>query len=132
MKIFSTCRRDRSMPWKRRGLTMSVEELVKTRAIAARHGVAGKIRDSSHAGQLCHLVEYHAMQSPNLKRTIDVLISNGASFDESTLQDLYATSFRRRKRRKRCANLRACPENPPGDRWRRRFATMTLISSAQL
>ena len=37
--------------------------------------------------------EYHARQSPNLERTIDVLISNGASFDESTLQDLYSTFF---------------------------------------
>jgi len=37
--------------------------------------------------------EYHARKSPNLERTIDVLISNGASFDESTLQDLYSTFF---------------------------------------
>jgi diguanylate cyclase len=35
--------------------------------------------------------EYHAGQSPNLQRTIDVLLSNGADFDERTLQDLYAT-----------------------------------------
>jgi diguanylate cyclase len=35
--------------------------------------------------------EYHAGQSPSLQRTIDVLLSNGAEFDERTLQDLYAT-----------------------------------------
>jgi diguanylate cyclase len=35
--------------------------------------------------------EYHAGQSPNLQRTIDVLISNNAAFNENTLQDLYAT-----------------------------------------
>jgi diguanylate cyclase len=37
--------------------------------------------------------EYHAGLSPNLQRTIDVLISNNASFNETTLQDLYATFF---------------------------------------
>ncbi|MGA2674676.1 MAG: GGDEF domain-containing protein [Terracidiphilus sp.] len=37
--------------------------------------------------------EYHAGQSPNLQRTIDVLISNQAIFDESTLQELYSTFF---------------------------------------
>jgi diguanylate cyclase len=37
--------------------------------------------------------EYHAGMSPNLQRTIDVLISNKAVFDESTLQDLYSTFF---------------------------------------
>lgn len=37
--------------------------------------------------------EYQAGQSPNLQRTIDVLLSNGATFDEATLQDLYSTFF---------------------------------------
>jgi diguanylate cyclase len=37
--------------------------------------------------------EYHAGQSPNLQRTIDVLISNQATFDEDTLQELYSTFF---------------------------------------
>jgi diguanylate cyclase len=37
--------------------------------------------------------EYHAGLSPNLQRTIDILISNHATFDDSTLQDLYATFF---------------------------------------
>ena len=37
--------------------------------------------------------EYHAGLSPNLQRTIDVLISNRALFDEATLQDLYSTFF---------------------------------------
>lgn len=37
--------------------------------------------------------EYHAGQSPNLKRTIDVLISNSANFDEATLEDLHAVFF---------------------------------------
>lgn len=37
--------------------------------------------------------EYHAGQSPNLKRTIDVIISNSAGFDEATLQDLHSVFF---------------------------------------
>jgi diguanylate cyclase len=37
--------------------------------------------------------EYHAGHSPSLQRTIDVIISNNAGFDETTLEDLYATFF---------------------------------------
>jgi diguanylate cyclase len=37
--------------------------------------------------------EYHAGHSPNLQRTIDVIISNGVGFDERTLRDLYAKFF---------------------------------------
>jgi diguanylate cyclase len=35
--------------------------------------------------------EYHAGHTPNLQRTIDVIISNNAGFDENTLHDLYIT-----------------------------------------
>jgi diguanylate cyclase len=73
---------------------MSVEELVKTRAIAASAMESlEKFAIPATPANYAIWYEYHAMQSPNLKRTIDVLISNGASFDESTLQDLYATFF---------------------------------------
>jgi diguanylate cyclase len=34
--------------------------------------------------------EYHAGHSPNLRRTIDVIISSNAGFDEKTLHDLHA------------------------------------------
>jgi len=37
--------------------------------------------------------EYHSGHSPDLKRTIDVIISNNAGFDDKTLQDLYTTYF---------------------------------------
>jgi diguanylate cyclase len=37
--------------------------------------------------------EYHAGYSPGLQRTIDVIISNNAGFDEKTLQDLYNSYF---------------------------------------
>ncbi|MGA9670554.1 MAG: GGDEF domain-containing protein [Terracidiphilus sp.] len=37
--------------------------------------------------------EYHAGLSPNLQRTIDVILSNNARFDEGTLEDLYSTFF---------------------------------------
>jgi diguanylate cyclase len=37
--------------------------------------------------------EYHSGRSPDLQRTIDVIISNNAGFDERTLQDLYSSYF---------------------------------------
>jgi diguanylate cyclase len=37
--------------------------------------------------------EYHSGLIPNLRRTIDVLISNNAEFSEDTLKDLYSTFF---------------------------------------
>ncbi len=37
--------------------------------------------------------EYHAGYSPGLTRTIDVILSNNAGFDEKTLQDLYNSYF---------------------------------------
>jgi diguanylate cyclase len=37
--------------------------------------------------------EYHAGHSPDLRRTIDIIISNNAGFDERNLRDLYATFF---------------------------------------
>jgi diguanylate cyclase len=35
--------------------------------------------------------EYHAGHTPNLRRTIEVIISNNGEFDEDTLHDLYST-----------------------------------------
>src|SRR3978361_1919091 len=37
--------------------------------------------------------EYHSGYSAGLQRTIDVIISNNAGFDEKTLQDLYNSYF---------------------------------------
>lgn len=37
--------------------------------------------------------DYHGGWSPALKRTMDVLLSNGSTFDEATLRELYATFF---------------------------------------
>jgi diguanylate cyclase len=37
--------------------------------------------------------EYHAGRSPSLQRTIDVLVSNNAGFDEHTLHNLYNAFF---------------------------------------
>jgi diguanylate cyclase len=73
---------------------MSVEEVAKARSIAAS-AMESLVRFAIPATPANYAIwyEYHARQSPNLERTIDVLISNGASFDESTLQDLYSTFF---------------------------------------
>jgi diguanylate cyclase len=37
--------------------------------------------------------EYHGLQSPDLKRAIDILVSNHRPFDEGVLQDLYERFF---------------------------------------
>jgi diguanylate cyclase len=37
--------------------------------------------------------EYHGVQSPDLKRAIDILVSNHRPFDEGVLQDLYERFF---------------------------------------
>jgi diguanylate cyclase len=73
---------------------MPDEEVKKTRSIAAS-AMESLQRFAIPATPANYAIwyEYHARQSPNLERTIDVLISNGASFDESTLQDLYSTFF---------------------------------------
>ena len=37
--------------------------------------------------------EYHAGNSPSLRRTMDIILANKGGFDENTLYDLYATFF---------------------------------------
>jgi len=37
--------------------------------------------------------QYHAGRSPNFQRTIDVIISSNATFDENMLADLYEIFF---------------------------------------
>ena len=37
--------------------------------------------------------EYHAGHNPDLRRTIDVIVSNGGGFSEGTLHDLYISFF---------------------------------------
>lgn len=73
---------------------MSQEEVVTARSIAAS-AMATLERFGVPATPANYAIwyEYHAGQSPNLQRTIDVLISNQAIFDESTLQELYSTFF---------------------------------------
>jgi len=73
---------------------MSVEEVATARSIAASAMESlRKFAIPATPANYAIWYEYHARQSPNLERTIDVLISNGATFDESTLQDLYSTFF---------------------------------------
>ena len=73
---------------------MSVDEVVQARSIADS-AIATMRRFEIPATPANYAIwfEYHAGQSPNLQRTIDVLISNQANFNETTLQDLYATFF---------------------------------------
>ncbi|MGD0096045.1 MAG: GGDEF domain-containing protein [Terracidiphilus sp.] len=73
---------------------MSVDEVVKSRTIAdSALATMQRLEVPASPANYAIWYEYHAGQSPNLQRTIDVLISNDASFNESTLQDLYATFF---------------------------------------
>jgi diguanylate cyclase len=73
---------------------MSVDEVLQARSIADS-AIATMHRFEIPATPANYAIwfEYHAGQSPNLQRTIDVLISNQANFNETTLQDLYATFF---------------------------------------
>ncbi len=73
---------------------MTVDEVLQARSIA-NSAIATMQRFEIPATPANYAIwyEYHAGLSPNLKRTIDVLISNSATFNESTLQDLYATFF---------------------------------------
>ena len=73
---------------------MSVEEVVQARSIGdAAVATMHRLEIPATPANYAIWYEYHAGLSPNLQRTIDVLISNHASFNESTLQDLYATFF---------------------------------------
>jgi len=68
---------------------MSVDEVVQARSIADS-AIATMRRFEIPATPANYAIwfEYHAGLSPNLRRTIDILISNNESFDENTLQDL--------------------------------------------
>jgi diguanylate cyclase len=73
---------------------MSVEEVVEARSIAdSAIATMQRLEIPATPANYAIWYEYHAGLSPNLQRTIDVLISNQANFNESTLQDLYATFF---------------------------------------
>lgn len=73
---------------------MTADEVIKARSIADS-AIATMQRFEIPATPANYAIwyEYHTGLSPNLKRTIDVLISNNVSFNESTLEDLYSTFF---------------------------------------
>jgi diguanylate cyclase len=73
---------------------MSLDEVLKSRSIAdAALATMQRFEMQATPANYAIWYEYHAGLSPNLQRTIDVLISNNARFDETTLQDLYSTFF---------------------------------------
>jgi diguanylate cyclase len=73
---------------------MSVEEVAKARSVAdSAIATMSRLEIPATPANYAIWYEYHAGLSPNLQRTIDVLLSNNASFNESTLQDLYSTFF---------------------------------------
>jgi diguanylate cyclase len=73
---------------------MPADEVMKARSIADS-AIATMQRFEIPATPANYAIwyEYHAGLSPNLTRTIDILISNNAIFNESTLEDLYTTFF---------------------------------------
>ncbi|MGA3346340.1 MAG: GGDEF domain-containing protein [Terracidiphilus sp.] len=73
---------------------MSVDDIVKAQSIAdSAIATMQRLEIPATPANYAIWYEYHAGLSPNLQRTIDVLISNRESFNETTLQDLYATFF---------------------------------------
>jgi diguanylate cyclase len=73
---------------------VSAEEVVKAQSIAGSTlATLQRLEVPATPANYAIFYEYHAGLSPNLQRTIDVLLSNKTSFDESTLQDLYSTFF---------------------------------------
>jgi len=73
---------------------MSADEVIKARSIAdSAIATMQKFEIPTTPANYAIWYEYHAGLSPNLQRTINVLISNNASFNESTLEDLYSTFF---------------------------------------
>jgi diguanylate cyclase len=73
---------------------MSVEDVTQSRSIAdSAIGTMERFEIPATPANYAIWYEYHAGLSPNLKRTIDVLISNHTDFNEGTLQELYATFF---------------------------------------
>jgi diguanylate cyclase len=73
---------------------MSTEEVVKARSIAdATVATLRSFEIPATPANYAIWYEYHAGLSPNLQKTIDVMISNDARFDETALQDLYSLFF---------------------------------------
>jgi diguanylate cyclase len=73
---------------------MSLKEVAQARSIAdSALATLQEFEIPATPANYAIWYEYHAGLSPNLQRTIDILISNHATFDDSTLQDLYATFF---------------------------------------
>jgi diguanylate cyclase len=73
---------------------MSLEGLARARSIAdSAIGTLERLEIPATPANYVIWYEYHAGLSPNLQRTIDVIISNNARFDEDTLQDLYSMFF---------------------------------------
>lgn len=73
---------------------MSTEEVAKAKAISSSAiATLEQFEIPATPANYAIWYEYHAGQSPNLQRTIDVIVSNRAGFDEATLQDLYTTFF---------------------------------------
>jgi diguanylate cyclase len=73
---------------------MSLEEAAKARSIAdSALATLQKFDIAATPANYAIWYEYHAGFSPNLQRTIDVILSNNAIFDEATLGDLYSIFF---------------------------------------
>lgn len=73
---------------------MALADVVKTQSIAdSAIATLHKLELPATPANYAIWYEYHAGLSPNLQRTIDVILSNNAKLDESTLEDLYSTFF---------------------------------------
>jgi diguanylate cyclase len=73
---------------------MSTEEVVNARSIAdSTIATLRSFEIPATPANYAIWYEYHAGLSPNLQKTIDVIISNDACFDEGTLQELYSIFF---------------------------------------
>jgi diguanylate cyclase len=73
---------------------MALADVVKTQSIAdSVIATLHRLELPATPANYAIWYEYHAGLSPNLQRTIDVILSNNARFDESTLEDLYSTFF---------------------------------------
>ena len=73
---------------------MPLAEVVKAQSIAdSALATLYKLELPATPANYAIWYEYHAGLNPNLQRTIDVILSNDARFDESTLEELYSTFF---------------------------------------
>ncbi len=75
-------------------MTIQLQEAVNARSVAdSALATMQRLEIPPTPANYAIWYEYHAGMSPNLQRTIDVLISNKTAIDESTLLDLYSTFF---------------------------------------